>query len=89
MEISFWNLIGRFERRLLHPGANTADIITQYISYIKVRDVCFSSSTRCTNKQQTNKQTNKQTNTCSMVVKGLLVDGSSCAQDLYYILYHS
>ncbi len=26
----------RFEQRLLHPGANTADIITQYVSAIKV-----------------------------------------------------
>ena len=25
----------RFEQRLLHPGANTADIITQYISAIR------------------------------------------------------
>ena len=28
-------LYNRFEQRLLHPGANTADIITQYISSIR------------------------------------------------------
>ena len=31
----------RFTKRLLHPGANTADIITQYISSIKVQDIIF------------------------------------------------
>jgi len=29
-------LLHRFEKRLLQPGANTSDIITQYISSIKV-----------------------------------------------------
>ena len=28
-------MCNRFEQRLLHPGANTADIITQYISAIR------------------------------------------------------
>ena len=46
--------IGRFECRLLHPGANTADIITQYISSIKVRGLQYKMYI------QTNKQTNKQ-----------------------------
>ena len=29
-------LLCSFEKRLLHPGANTSDIITQYISSVKV-----------------------------------------------------
>ena len=29
------DLYCRFEQRLLHPGANTADIISQYISAIR------------------------------------------------------
>ena len=33
----------RFEQRLLHPGANTADIITQYISSIRSLKILDSS----------------------------------------------
>lgn len=29
----------RFERRLLHPGANTSDILTQYVSAIRALHV--------------------------------------------------
>jgi len=33
------SLMGTFQRRLLHPGANTNDILSQYVSTIKALKV--------------------------------------------------
>ena len=37
MALFFFSL--RFEQRLLHPGANTSDILTQYVSAIRALHV--------------------------------------------------